>query len=107
MNSPMRSARGLCWLAIALGTSVALLYTTQAQAQNPAPGAVSAAASAPAVATEPTITTLKRRGTILIGHREAALPFSFVVDGRPRGYAIDLCLRLVEGLRHSTGPTTP
>jgi ABC-type amino acid transport substrate-binding protein len=99
MNSPMRAVRGLCWLAFALGTTAALMHTTRAQAQNPAPGAVSAAASAPAVVTEPTVNTLKRRGTILIGHREAALPFSFVVDGRPRGYAIDLCLRVVEGLR--------
>jgi ABC-type amino acid transport substrate-binding protein len=51
------------------------------------------------VAPADTVAALRQRGVIRLGHREATLPFSFVIDGRPRGYAVDLCLRLVEGLR--------
>jgi ABC-type amino acid transport substrate-binding protein len=64
------------------------------------PRAASAAAASPAAAPiTDTVAELRRRGVIRLGHREAAVPFSYLVEGRPRGYAIDLCLRLVEGLR--------
>lgn len=34
----------------------------------------------------------------MIAHREASIPFSYVVDGRPMGYAIDICNKLVEAI---------
>ncbi len=40
------------------------------------------------------------RGTVVIAHRESSVPFSFVdPDGKPVGYAVDLCLKLVDALR--------
>jgi ABC-type amino acid transport substrate-binding protein len=59
--------------------------------------APASAAAAPAVTD--TIAQLRRRGSIVIGHREAALPFSYLVEAQPRGYAIDLCMQVVEGLK--------
>jgi ABC-type amino acid transport substrate-binding protein len=80
------------WLAVAVAAA-SLLATTASLAQAPAAPAAEAAAAAGTVA------KLRRSGVILLGHRQAAVPFSYLVDGQPRGYAIDLCLRVVEGLR--------
>ena len=39
-------------------------------------------------------------GTITIGHREASSPFSFLDSNKqPRGYAIDLCLKIVDEVK--------
>lgn len=47
-----------------------------------------------------TLDRIRSTGTVVIAHREAALPFSYVDDNmRPVGYAIDLCDRLVTGLK--------
>lgn len=78
-----------------VGLALSLLVLALGCAGLRAQPAPASAAAAPA----DTVSTLRQRGIIRLGHREAALPFSFVVDGRPRGYAVDLCLRLVEGLR--------
>jgi ABC-type amino acid transport substrate-binding protein len=78
-----------------------VLLVAAATAQTTSPAAAPAAAT-PAAAPKPiadTVAEMRKRGAIRLGHREAAVPFSYVIDGRPRGYAIDLCLRLVEGLR--------
>ncbi|QCR10405.1 amino acid ABC transporter substrate-binding protein [Brenneria rubrifaciens] len=37
--------------------------------------------------------------TIKLGHRLDELPFSYVVNGNVTGYSIDLCLRIVEGIK--------
>ena len=43
---------------------------------------------------------IKHTGHIVLAHRESSVPFSYVDgDGRPVGYAIDLCLRLAEAVR--------
>lgn len=42
-------------------------------------------------------------GKLVIAHREMAVPFSYVDQGKPVGYAIDLCLRIAEALRRKTG----
>jgi glutamate/aspartate transport system substrate-binding protein len=51
--------------------------------------------------------TLKRiqdTGTVAIGHRESSVPFSYVGDdGKPQGYTIDLCLKLVDGIKKEIG----
>ena len=46
--------------------------------------------------TSPTLERIAQRQTITIGHRESEVPFSYLVDGQPVGYAIDLCLAVVE-----------
>ena len=70
-----------------------------------APAASTPAAAAPATAAPaaPKIDTLKRireTGAILIGVREASVPFSFL-DGQkqPQGYSVDLCLRAADAIK--------
>ncbi|MEB3752825.1 amino acid ABC transporter substrate-binding protein [Acinetobacter sp. MD2(2019)] len=38
-----------------------------------------------------TLAKIQRTGTIVIGHRTSSQPISYVVNGRPMGYAIDIC----------------
>ncbi|WP_042421391.1 amino acid ABC transporter substrate-binding protein [Comamonas granuli] len=42
-------------------------------------------------------------GKLVVAHRESSVPFSYVVDGKPMGYAVDLCLRLADAVRRKTG----
>jgi glutamate/aspartate transport system substrate-binding protein len=47
-----------------------------------------------------TLKKIKDSGTIVIGYREQSLPFSFRGDdGKPTGYSIDLCQRIVTGVQ--------
>ena len=47
-----------------------------------------------------TLKKIKDSGTIVIGYREQSLPFSFRGDdGKPTGYSIDLCQRIVTGIQ--------
>lgn len=51
-----------------------------------------------------TVAKLKETRSITIGYREAALPFSYVdAQGKPIGYAIDLCVRAVELMKPRLG----
>src|SRR4029077_10868782 len=44
-----------------------------------------------------TLKTIRDRGTILIGYRDAALPFSFLnAAGQPVGFSLDLCHGIAE-----------
>jgi ABC-type amino acid transport substrate-binding protein len=62
-------------------------------------GAVPAAASA-ADAQLPTLTRIRESGSITIAYREASIPFSYLDQNkRPIGYAMDLCMRVVDALR--------
>lgn len=64
------------------------------------------AATAPAFAAESagTLDKIKKSGEIVIGHRQDARPFSFVESGKtPTGYTIDLCTRIVEGIKSELG----
>lgn len=48
----------------------------------------------------PVLERIKSSGQVVIAHRESSVPFSFVdPDGQPVGYAVDLCLRVVDALR--------
>jgi glutamate/aspartate transport system substrate-binding protein len=64
--------------------------------------AVFTALALPAMAEEPvrpigTLARIRAAGTIILGVRDAALPFSYKLpDGSPAGYAVDLCNALVE-----------
>src|SRR5437867_11927242 len=43
-----------------------------------------------------TLKKMKTAGTIVLGYRENTAPFSFFgSDGKPTGYSIDLCTRIV------------
>jgi ABC-type amino acid transport substrate-binding protein len=46
------------------------------------------------------IDRIKQSGRIVLAYRESSVPFSYLdADGKPVGYAIDLCRRLTEGVR--------
>lgn len=47
-----------------------------------------------------TLHRIQSSGTIVLAHRESSVPFSYVLpDGKPAGYALDLCLKIAEGVR--------
>jgi glutamate/aspartate transport system substrate-binding protein len=52
-----------------------------------------------------TLKKVRDSGLVVIGHREASFPFSFVQQGgsRPLGYSIDLCLGIVEEIVRELG----
>jgi len=55
-------------------------------------------------AESPVLDKIRDSGTIVLGYRESALPFSFADDkGKPAGYAVDLCLRVAEATRQKLG----
>ena len=56
--------------------------------------------SAAAAAQEGTLKKIKDSGSITIGHRDASIPFSYYDDKQqPVGYAIDLCMRIVDAVK--------
>jgi glutamate/aspartate transport system substrate-binding protein len=58
------------------------------------------ALAAPAAAQEGTLKKIKDSGSITIGHRDASIPFSYYDDRQqPVGYAVDLCLRIVDAVK--------
>ncbi len=62
-----------------------------------APGAASAE-------TGPVIDQLRAQQRIVLAHRESSIPFSYVgPDGRPVGYALDICKRLADALKVKLG----
>ncbi|MGL4574082.1 MAG: amino acid ABC transporter substrate-binding protein [Burkholderiaceae bacterium] len=63
-------------------------------AQAPAP-------ATPATAPASTIDRISSTNTIRVGHREAAIPFSFIdpATKKPIGYAIDLCMRVIDSVK--------
>ena len=46
-----------------------------------------------------TLDHIKQSGKIVIAHRESSVPFSYVVDKKPMGYAVELCQKLAEAVR--------
>jgi ABC-type amino acid transport substrate-binding protein len=57
-------------------------------------------AASTALAASPTLEKIRARGSIVIAHRQASIPFSYV-DGKGQaiGYSMDLCLRVAEAVR--------
>jgi glutamate/aspartate transport system substrate-binding protein len=69
-------------------------------------GALSLAASIPAVAQEFTGTLAKvaESGVITLGHRESSVPFAYLDENQqPIGYSIDLCMKIVEKVAETVG----
>jgi glutamate/aspartate transport system substrate-binding protein len=53
-----------------------------------------------------TLQKVRESGTILIGHRQSSIPFSYMSPrGEPVGYSIDLCKLLVEAISEEVGRT--
>jgi glutamate/aspartate transport system substrate-binding protein len=52
-----------------------------------------------AVQAGPVIDRIKQSGRIVIAHRESSVPLSYVVNGKPVGYAVDLCLKLADTVK--------
>ncbi len=74
------------------GIALAAALVPAAHAQNPQ---------------SPVLDRIRDSGTITLGYRESALPFSFGDDkGQPAGYAVDLCLRVAEAAKEKLGLKT-
>jgi len=73
---------------------------TAAPAAPPAAGkAAVPAAAAPADKID-TLKRIRETGTILIGVREASVPFSFLdAQKQPQGYSVDLCLKVADAIK--------
>jgi len=58
------------------------------------------ALAAPVAAQEGTLKKIRDSGSITIGHRDGSIPFSYYDDQqKPVGYAVDLCLRIVDAVK--------
>jgi glutamate/aspartate transport system substrate-binding protein len=69
-------------------------------------GAAVAFALAPAGAQDlyGTLKKIKDSGRIVIGHRESSIPFAYInEEGKPEGYSMDLCMRVVETVKEEIG----
>lgn len=52
----------------------------------------------------PVLDRIKAGGKIVIAHRESSVPFSYIDgNGKPVGYALDLCMRLAQTVRQKLG----
>jgi glutamate/aspartate transport system substrate-binding protein len=48
----------------------------------------------------PALDRIQSSGRIVLAHRESSVPFSYLLpDGKPVGYAVDLCLKVAEAVR--------
>ena len=55
----------------------------------------------------PVLDRIAKGGNIVIGHRDSSVPFSYLDgNGKPVGYAMDLCLNIAEAVRKKTGNKT-
>lgn len=62
-----------------------------------------AVTATPAHALDATMTRIKKTGTITMGHRDAAVPFSYVDGGVVKGYSVELCQAVAETVRRELG----
>ncbi|MFL5377455.1 MAG: DUF3943 domain-containing protein [Myxococcales bacterium] len=74
---------------------------TRSWAYTVLPGLLVACASArPSGSESSTIEHMQSTKVIRLGYRDSAVPFSYLgPDGNPAGYSVDLCTRVVDGLR--------
>lgn len=56
-------------------------------------------------APESTLAKIKASGTITLGYRDGAIPFSYMTPdhNKPTGFSVDLCEHVVEGLQQQLG----
>ena len=53
----------------------------------------------------PTLDKIAASGTVYLGHREASVPFSYLVPGRdePEGFSIEICGHVVKAIEEKLG----
>ena len=90
------SLKPLAWLVLGFGLAACGGQGGQT-ADKPAEGGASATASAG----PNTLKKIKDSGTIVLGHRDSSVPFSYIADqpGQPVGYAHDLQMQVVEAVK--------
>ncbi len=54
-----------------------------------------------AMASTPTLDRIRETGNIRLAYREDSVPFSYTDGGKPIGYSIDICSRVVDAIRTS------
>lgn len=63
-------------------------------------GLVLGAVHTAAAQDSPTLKRIAEKGVINLGHREGAVPFSYIgPDGKPIGFSIDLCMKVVDKIK--------
>ena len=53
------------------------------------------------LAQSPTLDKIRKSGTLTLGYVDGAVPFSYLRDGKPVGYSVELCERVAGELRRS------
>ena len=85
--------------AALLITACAFSAAGQDKAKPPAPAPVPAATAAAAQKFD-TLQRVHDTGTLLVGVRDASVPFSFVdANKQPLGYSVDLCLKVADAIK--------
>ena len=56
--------------------------------------------------TTPTLDRIREHGAIYVGHREASMPFSYMIGDEVVGYSADICERIVGAIRERLGLPT-
>ena len=90
-----------CFLTLLLSLTLTAYAQEAATPVSPAPqvAEVIAAPEEPSF----TLTKINQLGTIYLGYRESAVPFSYLHEGRATGYSIDLCYRIVDAIKLKLG----
>lgn len=52
---------------------------------------------------EDALDRIQARGSVIIGHRETSVPLSYIADGKPVGYAVEICQKLAAAIAHHLG----
>jgi len=99
----LRLAR-VALLALAVAAPAAFGQNKAAAPTPPPPAAPPAPATAPTPVPPAATDTLKRirdTGVLLVGVREASVPFSFLdAQKQPQGYSVDLCMRIADAIKN-------
>jgi glutamate/aspartate transport system substrate-binding protein len=83
-----------------MSRTVVALLTSGLLALAPIPGGAQSPPAPTSPPQPPTLQKVRDTGVITLAHRESSSPFSFFDQNkRPVGYALDLCLKVVEALR--------
>lgn len=56
--------------------------------------------------TAPTLDRIREHGAIYVGHREASVPFSYMIGDEVVGYSAEICDRIVGAIREKLGMPT-
>jgi ABC-type amino acid transport substrate-binding protein len=56
---------------------------------------------------DPVLDRIRERGTIVLAHRESSVPLSYLVDGKPVGYSMDVCHKLAARIAAEVGLKSP